>query len=780
MSTHVVRALRALSFDRGGIFLLFLISLLVPHAARAQETGRIRGTVVAATGEPLQGATVRLGDSGRTAVTDAQGGFSFGGLAAGSYTLAAERIGYRPATSTVAVAAGRIAEVRIELQAGAVALQGVTAIGSSQELREVRERMAREPGSVHLIAPEEIRATRQANLGDVLRFVPGVYAAPRFGAADETQLSIRGSGLRNNFHLRGVNLLVNGMPYRNADGFTDFESLELLTTEDIQVYKGANALRYGGSTLGGAVNLETKTGYTSRPFNAVAEGGSSGFFKGQASSGAVIGRFNYYASYARTDLDGYRAHDDQQRDRVNLHLGYALSPAVDLRTFYLFAHVREDLPGSLTAAEFADDPKQAVPGNVSNDWGRDYDLHHVGVQLRAQLGGATRVEVAPYFQYRDIVHPIFRVIDQVSRDWGAELRVENTSPLGGRANRLTVGVQPSYGNIDDRQFANVGGDEGALAKQQRDVAGGVAVYAEDALQITPRLTTVLGLRYGRDVRRVEDFFLSDGDQSDRRLFTAWMPRLGLLYELPGVSGQIFANASRTYEPPLLLELNNLTVPGFVDVDAQDAWQFEIGTRGRSGGVEWNIAAYDVELRDEILNMNVQPFPNAPFTVPTYRNAERTRHYGVETGLGYTLPSAILTGAGGGDRLGARLAYTFARYRFVRDSLYEGNDIPGAPSHVVQAELVYRHPVGLTIRPNVEWVPGRYFVDSGNTLRNEGWTVFGARAELLVPRARSTVFVEARNLTDEVYSPAVQVDDAAGRHFNPADGRSLYVGVRWQP
>ncbi|MFL5540106.1 MAG: TonB-dependent receptor domain-containing protein [Longimicrobiaceae bacterium] len=757
------------------------ILFLAAVPAAAQETGSIRGTVVAAgTAEALVGVTVRIQGTRRAATTGAAGAFTITRLAPGGYTLTAERLGYQPATVAVAVDAGRAAEVRIELRPGAVVLQGVTAIGSTAELGEVRERMAQVPGSVHLVTPEEIRATRQANLGDVLRFVPGVYAAARFGAADETQLSIRGSGLRNNFHLRGVNLLVNGMPYRNADGFTDFESLELLTTEDVQVYKGANALRYGGSTLGGAIDLETKTGYTSSPFNAVAEGGSQGFFKGQASSGAVLGRFNYYASYARTDLDGYREHSAQQRDRVNLHLGYALSPNVDLRTFYLFAHVREELPGSLTAAELESDPTLAVPGNVANRWGRDYDLHHVGVQVRAQLGRNTRLEAAPYFQYRDIVHPIFRVIDQVSRDWGAELRVENTTPLGGQENRLTVGVQPSYGNVDDKQFVNAGGDEGALAKDQRDVAGGVAVYAEDALRVAPRLTAVVGMRYARDVRRVADRFLSDGDQSGRRLFEAWMPRAGLLYELPSVGGQLFANASRTSEPPLLLELNSLTVPGFVDVDAQDAWQFEVGTRGRRGGVEWNVAAYDVELRDEILNQNVQPFPGAPFTVPTYRNAERTRHYGVETGLGYTLPAALLTAAGGGDRLGARIAYTFARYRFVRDAGLTGNDIPGAPGHVLQGELVYRHPIGLTLRPNVEWVPSEYFVDSGNTAKNEGWMVFGARAELLVARLKATAFVEARNLTDVRYSPSVQVDDAAGRFFNPADGRSLYAGVRWQP
>jgi iron complex outermembrane receptor protein len=775
-ATLATGALRTLV--RWGAALLLVGVLTLP--AQAQQ-GRIRGTVVAAgTAEPLVGVTVRLAPAGRTAVTDGQGGFGFTAVAAGTYTVEAERIGYQPGTAQVAVAADRAADVTLVLQPRAVLLEGVTAIGSSAELEEVRERMTQVPGSVQLVGPAEIRATRQANLHDVLRFVPGVWVQPRFGAADESQLSIRGSGLRNNFHLRGVNVLVNGMPYRNADGFTDFESLELLSTQDIQVYKGANALRYGASTLGGAVNLETRTGYTAEPFGAFAQGGAYGFFKGQASSGMVRGPFNYYASYARTQLDGYRESSAQQRDRVNAHVGYALSPAVDLRAFYLFAHVEEDLPGNLTAEELRTDPRAAVAENVTNRWGRDYDLHHVGLQARAQLGRDTRIEAAPYFQYRDIVHPIFQVIDQVSRDWGAEVRLEHTGPLAGRQNRFTLGVQPSYGNVDNQNFVNQGGEEGDLAKHQRDVAGGVGVYAEDALHLAPRLTAVVGLRYARDVRKTEDFFLTNGDQTGREVFTAWTPRVGLLFDVPAVDGQLYANASRTWEPPLLLELNSLAVPGFVDLEAQDAWQFEVGTRGRSRGVEWDVSAYDVELRDEILNINVQPFPNAPFTVPTYRNADRTRHYGVETGLGYTLPMSLLTGAGGGDRLGARVAYTFARYRYVEDAEYKGNDIPGAPGHVLQGEVVYRHPSGLTLRPNVEWVPGSYYVNSANTESNDGWTTLGMRAELLVPRLGAMLFVEGRNLADERYSGSVNVDDAAGRFYQPADARSVYLGLRWQP
>ena len=103
---------------------------------------------------------------------------------------------------------------------------------------DTRRELERVPGSASLVGSQEIRESRGANLQDVLDFVPGVLIRPRFGAADESQLSIRGSGLRNNFHLRGVNVLLDGFPYGNADGFSDFESLELFATKYIEVYRG--------------------------------------------------------------------------------------------------------------------------------------------------------------------------------------------------------------------------------------------------------------------------------------------------------------------------------------------------------------------------------------------------------------------------------------------------------------------------------------------------------------------------------------------------------------
>ena len=342
---------------------LAILLLAVPMRGQ-QGSGGVSGRVTEPSGAPVEGVTVHLEGTALVATTDESGRFELPDVPAGSYRIRFDRLGYEPEAATVRITAGPAAGLDMVLTTSPVEVAAVTAIGSPEELAEVRERMREVPGAVDLIEAAELERTRLTNFRDVLRFSPGVYIQPRFGAADESQLSIRGSGLRNNFHLRGVNVLVNGMPYRNADGFTDFESLELLTASNIQVYKGGNALRFGGSTMGGAVNIETKTGYTAEPLRFFGQGGSYGFFKGQLSSGDVLGNADYYASYAHTTLDGFRDFAEQRRDRLNAHLGTVLSDRVDLRGFYFFAHVEEQLPGSLSRAGIDADPRQANPPHV--------------------------------------------------------------------------------------------------------------------------------------------------------------------------------------------------------------------------------------------------------------------------------------------------------------------------------------------------------------------------------------------------------------------------------
>jgi len=195
----------------------------------------------------------------------------------------------------------------------------------------------------------------------------------------------------------------------------------------------------------------------------------------------------------------------------------------------------------------------------------------------------------------------------------------------------------------------------------------------------------------------------DGNDSDSVDFLDFSPRFGVVWRA-AKTVQVYGNASRTYEPPLLLEL---TAPGQLQgnlgqLAAQKAWQFEVGTRGSyTDRFNWDLAVYDIELHDEIVNLNVQPFPGAPFTIPRFVNINRSRHSGVEAGADVVLvrDAARAMGMGTiGDALSARVAYTYSRFVFVDDPTFHNNDLPGAPTHFIRAEVRYDHQSGFWIAP----------------------------------------------------------------------------------
>ncbi len=623
------------------------------------------------------------------------------------------------------------------------------------------------PGSVGYVSEATIEDSLAYNLKDALDYTPGVLAQPRFGA-DESQISIRGSGLQGNFHLRGLNIFINGLPYQDADGFGDFESIDLMATAGIEVWKGANALRYGGNTMGGALNILTHTGETASPLQLWLQGGSFGHLRGQVSTGDVRGRFRYYASVSNTELDGYRDHSAQDRTRVFSNLGYRLDEKTDLSFDLMYADVSENLPGALTKEEMLSNPRQADSQNVEQDWGRFYDYVRVGGRLTRELGDG-RLELSFSTQYRDMVHPIFQVLDNESTNYGFEaVYTWETSK-----NDLVVGFSPQWGGVDERRYENVAGESGDLAAQFRTDARNFGLFFENRLAVREDLRLVLGGRADFARREFEDEFFGDGNRSDKRTYGAFVPKVGFVWE-KSPEAQVYGNVSRSYEAPLLLELTSYGAPGFLDLDAQDTWQFEVGTRGKAGDrFRWDLAFFDAEISNEILNVNVQPFPGAPFTIPSYRNADQTRHLGFELGASVGFDDVLVSGG----RLLWQSAYTWSRFRFVDDVEFGGKFLPGAPEHVLRTEVRYDHPSGLWVAPNLDWSPSSYFVDSANQFTNDDYAVVNLRAGY--DFGKFGVFFQGSNLTDLVYSGSVSVDSSVLRFYEPSNGRSAFVGVRFR-
>ena len=464
-------------------------------------------------------------------------------------------------------------------------------------------------------------------------------------------------------------------------------------------------------------------------------------------------------------------------------MGYRLADGTTLRFDLGFAASNERLPGSLTRQELDRDPTKANPTSVAFREARNYDYTRGAFTVRTPLTENQALEWSTQLNYQDLDHPLsFAVIDDTTYSWSSELRWILSAPLAGHGNRLTVGLQYFGTRQNDAQFVNDLGRRGAQTVDRINAAGNYAAYAEEQFDVNPGLTLVAGARAQYAVRSVRDRFgTNDTDLVD---FASLSPKAGVVWK-GSPEAQVYANASHAYEPPLLLEL---TAPGQIpgnlgQLAAQKAWQFEVGTRGTWGPrVAWDVAVYDIELWDEIQNVNVQPFPGAPFTIPRYRNVDRSRHTGAEVGVDVLLARDVARPLGlgaPGDTLRARAAYTWSRFVFVDDVNFGNNDLPGAPRHFVRAELRYDHVSGAWVAPGVEVVPHGYFVNSENDARTQAYTLFNVRAGYDYKPWKLGVFFEARNLTNATYASSVFVDAADKRFFEPGDGRAFYGGLEWR-
>src|SRR5690606_28087346 len=185
---------------------------------------------------------------------------------------------------------------------------------------EARARLSRTPGAVAVVSTESYEDRYALALSDTLRAVPGVFAQRRWG--EEVRLSIRGSGIGQSLHLRGVLLAQDGVPINGPDGFGDFQELDPLIARYTEVYKGGNALRFGGAALGGAVNVLTPTGYNA-PFDNLLrlEGGSFETRRAHLAVAREYGDWDLYAAGTWSGSDGFLDHQSGDSKRLTVNAG---------------------------------------------------------------------------------------------------------------------------------------------------------------------------------------------------------------------------------------------------------------------------------------------------------------------------------------------------------------------------------------------------------------------------------------------------------------------------
>ena len=627
--------------------------------------------------------------------------------------------------------------------------------------------------AISVIGKDEIqRGRQQLGLDESLSGVPGVFIQNRFNFSRDLRISIRGFGARSAFGIRGVKILVDGIPETLPDGQSNSDGIDLGSTERIEVIRGPSSSLYGNAS-GGVINITSERG-PSIPFvETRLSAGEFGFSQVQFKAGGDTGRLNYLLNISDMQYDGYRTHSETENTSLNARLTFTIDDESELA---IVLHATDQPvandPGGINLAQAQADPTSARQRNVDFATGEVMKQQRFGLSYRKSFGERHEIRLRNYYVWRDFANLLPFTgggSTQFDRFFvGGGGTYAYNGKLWGRPNSLIVGMDLDRQDDDRQRFDNNTGVLGPMISDQNELVTNVGLFVQNEIALSDKLLLTLGLRYDEIKYEVEDKFLSDGDDSATRTLDEVSPMVGVLFS-PSEKASIYATISTAFEAPTTTQLANPSGTGGFNlgIDPQLATNYGVGVKGTfAKRNSYELALFSIDVEDELIVFDVGGRD-------IYANAGKSSRKGVEL----SFASEPI------DGLRLTLAYTYSNFEFDQFIDDNGNDhsgktIPGNPENLIRGEVAYTHPSGFYAAIDALNV-GELYTNNANTVTTDSYTVVNLRTGLADWRLGNwelEPFIGVNNLTDESYSAEIRINAFGGRYYEPAPVRHFYGGL----
>jgi iron complex outermembrane receptor protein len=633
--------------------------------------------------------------------------------------------------------------------------------------------MEQAPIAVATTTAAEIRSGRQGlALDEALRAIPGVQVDNRFNYAVGERIAIRGFGARSQFGVRGLRVLVDGIPATLPDGQTNLNHVDLGSLGRAEVIRGPASALYGNAA-GGVLLFETEAapGVPVSERLRVTSGGSA--LRLQSVTAGTADAYSYLVSVAHLDAGGHRVHDEARVTTLTGRLERELG-AGSLQFTVSGVDYDAKNPGSLTDSLLRVDRHQAFRNNVIQKTGENGRQGQLGARWRGDVRIGT-IELSAHALAREVDNPIPPRIIDLTRSAGGLRAVlqQRLQPAERRAWQLgwSGGVEAQLQRDTRLNFVNDSGRRAATVLDQRERVSAVGPFALLWADFGSRVSALAGLRYDRQQFRADDRLVSatNPDDSGERMMSALSPSAGVSAELlPGV--RLYGNVATAFETPTTSELANRAsgAGGFnPDLAPQRTTSIEAGLNARLGTLAMvQAAAYRARVRDALVPFEVPGAPGRQF----FRNAGEATHRGAELWLRTTE----------GRMLVARGAYTHTSARFENGTTgginLAGRRVPGIAPHRTDGSLELAPLTRLRVALDARYVSAMP-ADDANVAISPPYAVADVRAWLMT-RGHTWLapFLGVSNLLDRDYNASVVINAAGRRYFEPGPGRTFYAGL----
>jgi iron complex outermembrane recepter protein len=610
----------------------------------------------------------------------------------------------------------------------------VMATRDRQEVRKV-------PANVTVITAQDIADSGATNLAEVLTGLDGVYVRSTTGNAAQASVDMRGFG-ENGFGRTAVTL--DGRKLNRPDmASINWLEIPLGEIDRIEISRGAASVLYGDAAIAGSINIITKRGEGRPRGDAGVIVGSYSLNNERATATGSVDKFYYAVNGENLHTDGYRDRTKFTSSSAGTNLGYTFSDALDVSFGVTMNRTDSQLPGYLSQAQVAQDPRQAQTGS-QNDNARN-DSANTNLLIKSDFGEMGRFDLNLIWGTRKVTtvwDSAFSFTSVTIDTIGATPKYVLDRKIFGRDNKLTAGVDYYYDHFNkdgypDAQLAT----KNNTAKIDRKSLG---AYIHDDFNVLSNLILGLGARMewvdisGTFTDLLTSTVVFDADKTHQ----------GDAYEatltyLLGERSKVFVKYARVFRIPFLDEQASFYGFGndafLTDLEKETGYDYEAGVvLYPTINLKLAATAYLIDMEGEIKWVATGPFTGRNF------NLDKTRHEGLEFSMVYDLKKWF--------RLAANCTLQDVTFRDGTDS---GKQVPLVPGQMANGILEIFLPWNLTLRPEIHYVGSQYLGgDNDNSSpKLDSYTLFNLFLtwKPTIKDYRLTAFAGVENIGDTKYS-----------------------------
>lgn len=639
------------------------------------------------------------------------------------------------------------------------------------------------PYPVTRINNTEFRFEKKTSINDVLTNVPGVFMQSRYGNHD-VRISIRGYGSRSNSGIRGVRILLDGIPESEPDGQTRIEAVDFQSIGSIEIVKGNSSSLYTNAP-GGVVNFISDINFKNSFVTQFNELGSFGLKRNGFKLGLRTADYGFMMNYSYHTYNGFREHSADNWHVLNSVLEVKPNELSKFQTFFYYAQGTIKLPGSLTAAQMEADRFQAAANEKNFDFYRLSNKGRIALRYSAAFDETRRdeIEITAYgtIKYFQRSQRTIRLFDRYGL--GSTVRYIMRRNLAGLDNEFSLGGDVFYQTGPISEFQNVAGMRTDLLQNLTDeTIANTGFYFTNNLELyRKKFYLLITGRYDRVLFKVND--LLAGYKNSERSFGDFTPKAALNYKLTP-NWSLYGSFGLSFDVPASNEMDDYTGAAHLnpDLKPQRSSNFEAGTKGTFvytdrtffNRINFEATLFHTVIKDEIIpfDINGDVF---------YRNAAQTSRSGLELGV----TTAVIQGL----TFGTSITYSDFSYDSyilrsisgsgtASDADFTGKEVPSVPKLNMSFSLAYskllrENIIGFT-KAQFQSVSGM-FVNDANSAETEGYSLFSVTLGTELYSGPFTFILSGggMNLLDKEYVGFININANGGRFYEAGEPRNFF-------